>query len=158
MMKKIWIIGLMALLAENSAMSCHAESLTWYDGKKPILYRLDGNASPVVSIALDLFKSDLRQVTGKTPEQTTKQGIIHIIQLDNANKKLLATLRKKGIPVEELQQKMDAFYLYVDQEIWVVGNNGRGTAYGILELSRKAGVSPWVWWGDVVPEKRNLLQ
>ena len=157
MMKKIWIIGLMALLAENSAMSCHAESLTWYDGKKPILYRLDGNASPVVSIALDLFKSDLRQVTGKTPEQTTKQGIIHIIQLDNANKKLLATLRKKGIPVEELQQKMDAFYLYVDQEIWVVGNNGRGTAYGILELSRKAGVSPWVWWGDVVPEKRNLL-
>ena len=30
-------------------------------------------------------------------------------------------------------------------------------AYGLLELSRLAGVSPWVWWGDVVPEQKNHL-
>lgn len=39
----------------------------------------------------------------------------------------------------------------------VVGSDGRGTAYGILELSRLAGVSPWVWWGDVTPIKKNQL-
>ena len=39
----------------------------------------------------------------------------------------------------------------------IEGHNGRGTAYGLLELSRLAGVSPWIWWGDVVPEKRARL-
>ncbi|MCS2864975.1 glycosyl hydrolase 115 family protein [Bacteroides thetaiotaomicron] len=39
----------------------------------------------------------------------------------------------------------------------MVGSDGRGTAYGILELSRLAGVSPWVWWGDVTPIKKNQL-
>lgn len=27
----------------------------------------------------------------------------------------------------------------------------------MLELSRLAGVNPWVWWGDVVPEKKQQL-
>lgn len=39
----------------------------------------------------------------------------------------------------------------------VVGSDGRGTAYGILELSRLAGVSPWVWWGDVTPMRKERL-
>ena len=29
--------------------------------------------------------------------------------------------------------------------------------YGLLELSRLAGVSPWIWWGDVVPERKSRL-
>lgn len=152
-MRKIWI----ALLLAAACMGGQAANLTWYDGQKAISYQIEGETSPVVKIALDLFKSDLRQVTGKTPEQTAKQGVVHIVQLDKANKKTLMTLRKRGVPVEELQQKMDGFYLHVDQDILVVGNNGRGTAYGILELSRKAGVSPWVWWGDVIPERKNVL-
>lgn len=40
----------------------------------------------------------------------------------------------------------------------VEGNDGRGMAYGLLELSRMAGVSPWIWWGDVVPEKKDRLE
>lgn len=157
MMNKLATISLMALLMGASGMDCRAADLVWYDGNKAVSYQVEGSASPVVSIALDLFKSDLQQVTGKTPEQTTKQATIHIVQLDKATTKQLAALRKKGVPVDELQWKMDGFYLHVDQEIWVVGNNGRGTAYGILELSRKAGVSPWVWWGDVTPDKKNRL-
>ena len=43
------------------------------------------------------------------------------------------------------------------KQLFVIGSDGRGTAYGILELSRLAGVSPWVWWGDVTPEKQNRL-
>ena len=39
----------------------------------------------------------------------------------------------------------------------MAGSDGRGTAYGILELSRLAGVSPWKWWADAQPEKRGRL-
>jgi hypothetical protein len=52
----------------------------------------------------------------------------------------------------------DGFRLSVKNgQILVEGHNGRGAAYGLLELSRMAGVSPWVWWGDVVPEKKARL-
>lgn len=152
-MKKICFSLLLTALSINS----QAADLTWYNGQNAITYQVDGASSPVVGIALNLFKSDLQQVTGKMPEVAKKKATIRIIQLDKANRKTLSTLSKMGVPVGELQQKMDAFYLHVDNGITVIGNNGRGTAYGILELSRKAGVSPWIWWGDVIPEKKNLL-
>lgn len=39
----------------------------------------------------------------------------------------------------------------------VVGSDPRGTAYGVLELSRMMGVSPWEWWADVHPDKKDFL-
>ncbi len=153
-MKKYYIILLFSLMGMNG----HAADFVWYDGHRDITFQIEGTSSPVVGIALDLFKSDLRQVTGKQPQAVGKDATIRIIQLDKASKKTLATLRKQNVPVDDLLQKMDAFYLGVGKEITIVGNNGRGTAYGILELSRKAGVSPWVWWGDVTPEKKNVLK
>lgn len=39
----------------------------------------------------------------------------------------------------------------------MAGSDKRGTAYGVLELSRMMGVSPWEWWTDAVPEKRGIL-
>lgn len=37
----------------------------------------------------------------------------------------------------------------------ITGADAQGTAYGIMELSRLLGVSPWAWWADNVPRKRN---
>ena len=37
----------------------------------------------------------------------------------------------------------------------VAGSDSHGTAYGIMELSRLIGVSPWEWWADVTPEKKT---
>ena len=52
----------------------------------------------------------------------------------------------------------DGFRIYVKgKQIIVEGHGGRGMAYGLLELSRLAGVSPWIWWGDVVPETKTRL-
>ncbi|MBO4811936.1 MAG: glycosyl hydrolase 115 family protein [Prevotella sp.] len=39
----------------------------------------------------------------------------------------------------------------------VMGSTPRGTAYGLFELSRLMGVSPYVWWADVTPEQRRQL-
>ena len=39
----------------------------------------------------------------------------------------------------------------------VYGSDPRGTAYGLFHLSRLMGVSPWVWWADVVPEHKAAL-
>ena len=71
-------------------------------------------------------------------------------------------MRELNIPVDNIAAKKDGFYISVaggsaNKQLFIVGSDGRGTAYGILELSRLAGVSPWVWWSDVTPEKRSQL-
>ena len=114
-----------------------SQQLTWFDGKSPVTYQVSGEADPVVTTALNMWKEDMRQVTGLTPERSDK-AVIRIVQ-------------KKNVPD-------DGFTIRVEgDQIVVEGNNGRGTAYGLLELSRMAGVSPWVWWGDVAPTPKSRL-
>ena len=111
----------------------------WFDGQHPVAYQVVGKTDPVVKIALEMFCSDMEQVTGMRPvARGTRNGAsIRIVQGKGSD---------------------DGFRLSVKNgQILVEGHNGRGTAYGILELSRQAGVSPWVWWGDVVPEHRSRL-
>ena len=49
------------------------------------------------------------------------------------------------------------FHKFKINEKVIVGSDRRGTAYGAFELSKMLGVSPWVWWADVLPEKRKNL-
>ena len=39
----------------------------------------------------------------------------------------------------------------------IAGSDRRGTVYGIYELSRQIGVSPWYWMADVTPDKKDAL-
>jgi len=40
----------------------------------------------------------------------------------------------------------------------VFGSDPRGVAYGVYELSRRLGVSPWHWWADVPVARRQDLR
>ena len=125
---------LLAFLLSASAIT--ATDVVWFDGKHPISFTISRKVDPVVVTALSMWRDDMRQVTGMMP-QPSSHPTIRIIQ-------------GKGKP--------DGFRIYVSHgQIVVEGGNGRGTAYGILELSRLAGVSPWVWWGDVLPMRKDRL-
>jgi len=39
----------------------------------------------------------------------------------------------------------------------ICGSDRRGTAYGVFELSKQMGVSPWYWWADVPVKKKASL-
>ena len=153
-----------SILIAAMAAVCSAGSgagVVWYDGSRAVSYQVEGTTAPVVSAALDMFASDMAMVTGQRAV-AGKEATIHIYELDT-NKAAADKLRQKGVPVDSLLGKNDAFYIAplpaqgAGGSVLVVGSNGRGTAYAILELSRMAGVSPWVWWGDVVPERRDSL-
>ena len=131
-MKRLLIFVMLQL----SLMALHAE-VVWFDGQHPITYQLPKKEEPVVMTALDMWKDDMLKVTGMTPVASSKATI-----------KLVHT---PSLPA-------DGFRIYTNgSQIIIEGGNGRGMAYGLLELSRLAGVSPWIWWGDVVPEKKNRL-
>ena len=39
----------------------------------------------------------------------------------------------------------------------ISGSDRRGTAFGVFELSRQMGVSPWYWWADVPVKKKKEI-
>lgn len=39
----------------------------------------------------------------------------------------------------------------------IVGSDARGAAYGVTDLSRALGVSPWEWWADVAPRRSDRI-
>jgi hypothetical protein len=138
----------------------HARAAVWYDGQHPVSFYVEKDAEPVVTIASQMFSSDMKAVTDKAATRTNKisDANIYVVEMDKAPKVVLKRLGAWGVPVEALKTKTDGFYISVhDGQIIVAGRNGRGTAYGLLELSRMAGVSPWVWWGDVVPAHKDKL-
>lgn len=131
----------------------------WFSGVSPVTYSVSHNADPVVGVAVDMLSSDLEEVTDQTP-RPAKAGnaTVRIIQYDRDK----VNLRRLGVPsdiADSLRFVKEAFYVGTHgSRIIVVGSDGRGTAYGVLEVSRLAGVSPWIWWGDSRPEKRSRLE
>ena len=106
---------------------------------------------------MQMFADDMQDVAGATLSKYSSNAKIRIVQIDK-DKSAISELRLAGIDTDKLLQKKDAFCIRVyDGQLIVAGSNGRGTAYGILELSRLAGVSPWKWWADEMPQKRNRL-
>ena len=43
-------------------------------------------------------------------------------------------------------------------KLFLGASDAHGMAYGLLEISRLLGVSPWEWWADVTPRKRDELR
>lgn len=152
------IIALAAFAA--TTLPLPAKDFVWYDGTKAVTCQLQKKADPVVEVAMQMFASDMKAVTGRAAVETSKANgaVIRVVELDRASGGDVSKLKKMGVPIDELKTKTDGFYIAVaGGQIVVVGANGRGAAYGLLELSRHAGVSPWIWWGDVVPEHKDKL-
>ncbi len=135
-------------------------AMVWYDGKNPVSYYIPEGCDPVVEVAASMFADDMKSVTGKSAKKSNKDtSRIRIYQLDVASDTDLNDVKNSGINVKTLANLTDGFAIKEkDGVIHIAGANGRGAAYGLLEMSRKAGVSPWVWWGDVVPAKKETLE
>lgn len=140
--------------------SVSAKEVVWYSQGNPVSVAFDTPVDMVVGTAMEMFEFDMEAVTGvkATKADGMKSAEIRIVQLDKASAEQRKSLRKMGIPTDKLDTMIDGFNIKVNKgTIMVTGTNGRGAAYGLLELSRMAGVSPWIWWGDVVPEHKDVL-
>lgn len=114
----------------------------------------DNSEEQVVHTAVDIFKSDLEKVSDENTSYGKSELIIGTI---GKSKSVDGLIKKKQIAVKDIKGKWEAFKIVCldDNRLAVVGSDSRGTAYGVLELSRMMGVSPWEWWADVTPEKKS---
>ena len=95
-----------------------------------------------VKIAIRNLQKDFRLALGVTPEITTDNATIVIGTLGK-NKTVDRLLAK------QLKGKREKYVITTQGTTLIIGGSDRrGTIYGIYELSRQLGVSPWYWWAD----------
>ena len=119
---------------------------------QPIKLACDNAEEKVVQTALKLFMRDYQSVFSASAAVDARQGNIIVGTVGKS-----PLLKAVSADVSALTGKKQAFLLQVlpDGKLLVAGSDSHGTAYGIMELSRLIGVSPWEWWADVTPEKKT---
>lgn len=144
---KMKIRLLFSLLLCATAATLPAANVYWFDGRQHVSYVRQKKLSPVVEQAIDLFSADMTAVTGRNAQEKSN-GQIVIFQLDLLDNKEFKQLTALHVPINKFIARPEAFYIGLrGQNIVVAGSDARGTAYGLLELSRQAGVSPWTETG-----------
>lgn len=156
-MRKRLFIGLLFAFfcaLTGSAKLADRENFTLQRGKNIFLV-VEKNEEKVVHLAIDLLKRDVKSVLD-AELTTSKLQDAHLIIGTIGQSSLLTNYTKE---LSSIEGHHEAFLLKVleDGRLLVAGSDKRGTAYGVLELSRLLGVSPWEWWADATPEKREVF-
>jgi Glycosyl hydrolase family 115/Gylcosyl hydrolase family 115 C-terminal domain len=124
----------------------------------------------LVDKAARSLQEDIYRVTGFLPALITdlsnSPAFPNLIVIGSSDRSPLIQrlARQKMIPAS-LNGKWESYVVKtirqpivgVDRALIIAGSDRRGTAYGVFDLSRAMGVSPWYWWADVPVRHRNPL-
>lgn len=149
-MNKTFIILLTALCGAITSFANYT-----FTGSKHVTVFISPREAKVVHTALDLFRTDYERVFGGEVTAVTQKAscIVGTLGMGTPAEKMA-----DANDIAELKKYEEAFLVTVKNgRLLVLGSDKRGTAYGILELSRIIGVSPWEWWADSHVEKKNSL-
>ena len=118
------------------------------------------NEPKAVQIAAANLQQDFQRVMGFTPtlsSLTSQPSPLILIGTVGYNNKQIDQWVKSG-RLADLKGKREKFIITtIDGQLVIAGSDRRGTVYGIYELSRQMGVSPWYWWMDVPVAKRDYV-
>jgi hypothetical protein len=116
----------------------------------------------VVRAAADL-KTDFARVTGRAPKLDTSgvvrgKSLVDVIIVGTLGHSAIvdALVRDKKIDAAAIAGRWEAFLIEavanplpgVERALVIVGSDKRGTIYGVYDVSKNIGVSPWYWWAD----------
>jgi hypothetical protein len=130
---------------------------------------VDDNDHLLVQKAAAFLQQDIEAVSGKKPQLSgTPSGkaknIVLIGSLDKSPL-LQQLVQQKKINVGNLTSWWEGYHIQVvaqpfagvESALVIAGADRRGAAYGVFELSRQMGVSPWYYWADVPVKKSSEI-
>ena len=140
--------------SQPDALPLHGASISFSDSEN------EG-----VKIAIENLREDMKRVLGKAPLLSERSGdgglfsppsegsgeVSILIGTLGCNKEI------DRLKLKDLKGKREKFIIttlpspntqHPTPTIVIAGSDRRGTIYGIYELSRQLGVSPWYWWAD----------
>ena len=163
------ILGtVMVLLMRNSEaqlVAARADASTYSLNKVKIL--VAPNDHEVVRKAAALLQQDIFLITGEKPAiiEKPQPGKLIIIGSSDRSGIIRQLHGKKKLNLTEISNRWEAFHISsiknplpnIPEALVITGSDARGTAFGVLELSKQAGVSPWYWWADVPVQKKQSI-
>ena len=157
---------LLVLFSPKSNAQLISSSPTAFNLANATIY-VDDADFPLVKKSAELLQQDIQSVTGNKPlivHQFDKQLKNLIVVGSLTQSSLIKDLKDKKILAAEITGKWEAYQIEsVDaakmrmpagKMLVITGSDRRGTAYGVFELSKQMGVSPWYWWADVPIKKQ----
>lgn len=139
-------------------------------GNSAQLY-IDGDAKDFEGLKLvaDCFADDVKLVTDAKMSVETDQALLTgtpVIAGSIGNNKLIDKLiAENKLDVSQINGKWETYKIAIvnkpidgiEKALVIAGSDKRGTIYGIFHISELMSVSPWVYWADVNPEKRDTV-
>jgi hypothetical protein len=168
----ILFLTLSALSAQEPiyiATKAGASQFVLSDSKtQAILFASSEDHAGVID-ALKSLKTDIGKVTGREPNlifnNLSGQKEIVIVGSIDKSPIIAELIKNKKIDVTPIKGKWESFmiqtiespYPGVEKALVIVGSDKRGTIYGIYDISKNIGISPWYWWADVPVVKQESL-
>jgi hypothetical protein len=153
-------LGVVMLLMVTLFATAHDERFCIAkDGKTAAIVVDEQDWKGVIRAANDL-SDDVRKVTGTASHvindiSTDKGVLIGTIGKSRIIDKLI---KQRKINVKDIKGKWEAYRIEViDGSLVIAGSDKRGTIYGIYEISRRIGVSPWYWMADAPVAHKDEL-
>lgn len=144
-----------------------SKDFVWIQNGKGYPILIDKHEEKGVLRAITNLQKDILAVTGTTIEthQNPKGKRMFIIGSLENSKWIQQLIHSKKIDEKELKGKREKYILQtiskpfdgIEEAVVIAGSDKRGTIYGIYELSKQMGVSPWYYWADVPVQKHNTI-
>lgn len=122
-----------------------------------------------IHMAVTNLLADFKNVTGNQTayynEIPGKCKKLLVIGTVGKSKYINRLLQSGLIKKDEIEGKNEKFIIQtikkpfagIDEALVIAGSDKRGTIYGIYELSRQIGVSPWYFWADTPVQKSQNI-
>ena len=134
------------------------------------LIAMNGRVSPIIVDGRDWkgvaraagdLADDIRKVTGTKAEvvigKKIETGSI-LVGTIGKSKLIDGLIAKRKIDVSKVRGQWESYLIdIIDGNLIIAGSDKRGTIYGIYEISKQIGVSPWYWWADVPVHHQDNL-
>jgi hypothetical protein len=155
-----------AALAQQKPASADSFDLV-AEGVVPTIF-ISPDDAPVVEIAARAFAGDVERVTRVKPlvsHDAPSGQLVILAGTIGSSPQIDRLIAEKRIAVGNVARQHEAYTIAVVEKpmpgvrraLVIAGADRRGTAYGIFKLSEKIGVSPWVWWANVAPARRDWI-
>ena len=113
---------------------------------------VDDGDNVAVKLAAKNLAADFQKVCNATVNISSKTDGCRIVAA-TIGSGIANELAKKGVfDAKQLKGKTEKYVICNgsanDNTVYIIGSDRRGTVYGIYELSRQIGVSPWYYWMD----------
>jgi hypothetical protein len=149
-----WTLGAF-LLAMGAAQ---AAEFALFDGKSVAGVTYDPGAGMPIAKAADLLAHDLNALSGRKPSVGTSLPNGTAVLIGRADSpSIAAVLKANGVDTAPIAGKWETYGRAVvpapghpGRKLLVIfGSDTRGAIWGVVDLTREMGVSPWEWWADV---------